>query len=61
MTPADNTGTKHFLSLAISPIPTDYFIVGLDANYGWAVVSNRFKSKLFINSRTPTLDPELLK
>lgn len=39
----------------------DYWIVDLDANYQWAVVSGPGKSSLFILSRQPGMDDKLLQ
>ena len=39
----------------------DYWIVSLDENYQWAVVSGPKKSSLFILSRQAPMHPELLK
>lgn len=39
----------------------DYWIVGLDEDYRYAVVSNREATTLWILSRTPVLAPELLE
>lgn len=36
-----------------------YWIIGLDADYRYAVVSDPSKSSLYILSKTPTLTPEL--
>jgi len=34
----------------------DYWIIGLDSSYGWAVVGDSSREYLWILSRTPTLD-----
>lgn len=39
--------------------PGNYWIVGLDEDYQWAVVSDPTGRSLFILSRTPTMDPAL--
>ncbi len=41
------------------PDKGDYWIIGLDGEYRYAVVSDPTKQSLFILSRTPTLDPLL--
>lgn len=42
------------------PFKGDYWIVGLDKDYRYAVVSNSDASSLWILSRTPELAPDLL-
>lgn len=42
------------------PFFADYWIIGLDKDYRYAVVSNRKGRTLWILSRTPALDPLLL-
>ncbi len=39
--------------------PGNYWIVALDPNYQWAVVSDPTGSSCFILARTPTIDPAL--
>lgn len=39
----------------------DYWIIDLDPNYEWAVVSGPKKSSLFILSRTAPMEPQLLR
>ena len=34
----------------------DYWVIGLDSSYGWAVVGDSSREYLWILSRTPTLD-----
>lgn len=41
------------------PFKGQYWIIGLDAHYQYAVVSDPSKNSLFILSKTPTLDPVL--
>lgn len=41
------------------PFKGDYWIIGLDKDYRYAVVSNRDGSSLWILSRTPELAPDL--
>lgn len=43
------------------PFWADYWIVGLDPAYRWAVVGNPSRKNLWILSRTKVLAPELLK
>lgn len=42
------------------PFYGDYWIIGLDPEYRWAVVSDSVGSSLWILARTPTLDETLL-
>ena len=61
-TVADAT-TKAKLSVKFenSPVAGDYWIIGLDPAYNWAVVSNADGTSLWILSRTPILDEEMYK
>ena len=44
------------------PFKSDYWIIGLDADYRWAVVGNPNRKTLWILSRTPTLpEDDLLR
>ena len=43
------------------PFRADYWIIGLDADYRWAVVGNPNRKYLWVLSRTPMLAPELLE
>ena len=38
------------------PFKGDYWIIGLDKAYNWAVISNQKKSSLWILSRSPEMD-----
>jgi apolipoprotein D and lipocalin family protein len=40
------------------PFQVDYWVIDLDPDYRWAVVADPDRSKLWILSRTPQLDPE---
>ncbi|MDD3883898.1 MAG: lipocalin family protein [Gallionella sp.] len=42
------------------PFRSDYWIIGLDNEYRWAVVGNPNRKYLWILSRTPVLPPPLL-
>ncbi|MEI8163886.1 MAG: lipocalin family protein [Betaproteobacteria bacterium] len=42
------------------PFRSDYWVIGLDADYRWAVVGNPNRKYLWILSRTPQLPPHLL-
>lgn len=55
--------TKTNAKLRVSffwPFSGDYWIIGLDQDYRYAVVSNRTGTTLWILSRTPVLDSTLL-
>ena len=43
------------------PWKGSYWIIGLDPEYRWAVVSDKMKLSLYILSKTPTLDEDLYK
>jgi apolipoprotein D and lipocalin family protein len=42
------------------PFRADYWVIGLDGDYRWAVVGNPSRRYLWVLSRTPQLSPELL-
>lgn len=42
------------------PFRSDYWVIGLDTNYRWAVVGNPTRKNLWILSRTPILPKALL-
>jgi apolipoprotein D and lipocalin family protein len=42
------------------PFRSDYWVIGLDADYRWAVVGNPNRNYLWVLSRTPQLPKELL-
>lgn len=42
------------------PFRSDYWVIGLDPDYRWAVVGNPNRRFLWILSRTPKLPPEML-
>jgi apolipoprotein D and lipocalin family protein len=39
----------------------DYWIIDLDPNYQWAVISEPYRDYLWILSRSPQMEPETLK
>ncbi len=41
------------------PFSGSYWIIGLDSNYGWAVVGHPSRSYLWVLSRTPQMDATL--
>ena len=43
------------------PFKADYWVIGLDPQYRWAVVGNPNRKYLWVLSRTPRLPPELLQ
>lgn len=43
------------------PFKADYWVIGLDPEYRWAVVGNPNREYLWVLSRTPQLAPDLLK
>ncbi len=42
------------------PFKSDYWIIALDKDYQWTIVSNKNKSNLWVLSRTPQMSDELL-
>ncbi len=56
----DNPGINSQLSVDFGfPKKGSYWIIGLDSQYRWAVVSDPTKSSLYILSKTPVLSNEL--
>jgi apolipoprotein D and lipocalin family protein len=58
------TDTQSNAKLSVTffwPFFGDYWIIGLDRQYRYSVVSNRDGTSLWILSRTPTLRPSLLR
>ena len=43
------------------PLKSDYWVLGLDADYRWAVVGNPNRKYLWVLSRTPQLPKPLLE
>jgi apolipoprotein D and lipocalin family protein len=43
------------------PFKADYWVVGLDPDYRWAVVGNPNRKYLWVLSRTPQLAPKLME
>jgi len=43
------------------PFKADYWVLGLDPEYRWAVVGNPNRKYLWVLSRTPQLPPQLLE
>jgi apolipoprotein D and lipocalin family protein len=42
------------------PFRSDYWVIGIDAEYRWAVVGNPNRKYLWVLSRTPQLSQEML-
>jgi apolipoprotein D and lipocalin family protein len=56
----DNPGTNSKLTVDFGlPFKGTYWVIGLDSDYRYAVVSEPRKSVLYILSKTPSLDPVL--
>jgi apolipoprotein D and lipocalin family protein len=54
------TNAKLVVTFPSVPVPAPYWIIDLDQDYQYAVVSDPFRLTLFILSRTPTLDSATL-
>jgi apolipoprotein D and lipocalin family protein len=54
------TSAKLVVTFPNVPVPAPYWIIDLDPNYRYAVVSDPFRLTLFLLSRTPTLDSATL-
>jgi apolipoprotein D and lipocalin family protein len=54
------TGNSQLKVQFFWPFRADYWVIGLDADYRWAVVGNPNRKYLWILSRTPRLAPDLL-
>jgi apolipoprotein D and lipocalin family protein len=59
-TVVDGTGNAQLKVSFFWPFRADYWVIGLDPDYRWAVVGNPNRNYLWVLSRTPTLPPELL-
>jgi len=59
--PIDNTYTKFDVHFKGAPLTGSYWIIALDAEYRWAVVSDKYGYSLYVMSREPQLSPELYK
>jgi apolipoprotein D and lipocalin family protein len=58
--PVDGTGNAQLKVSFFWPFRADYWVVGLDADYRWAVVGNPNRKCLWLLSRTPELGREQL-
>lgn len=59
--PDPATSAKLVVTFPSVPVPAGYWVVDLDPEYKYAVVSGPFRLTLFILSRTPTLEPSTLE
>jgi apolipoprotein D and lipocalin family protein len=59
-TVVENTGNAQLKVSFFWPFRSDYWIIGLDAEYRWAVVGNPNRKFLWILARNPQLPPEQL-
>ncbi len=58
--PADSSGTNNRLKVSfIWPFYGDYWIIGLDPEYRWAIVGTPKRDYLWILSRTPKMSETL--
>lgn len=53
----DNTGNAQLKVSFFWPFRADYWVIGLDPDYRWAVVGNPNRKYLWILSRTKTMTP----
>jgi apolipoprotein D and lipocalin family protein len=58
--PVDATGNAQLKVSFFWPFRSDYWVVGLDDDYRWAVVGNPNRKYLWVLSRTPRLPVEQL-
>ena len=59
-TVVEGTGNAQLKVSFFWPFRADYWVIGLDADYRWAVVGNPNRNYLWVLSRSPTLEPELM-
>ena len=59
-TVVDGTGNAQLKVSFFWPFKADYWVIGLDADYRWAVVGNPNRKYLWVLSRTPQLPKDLL-
>lgn len=60
-TVVENTQNAQLKVSFFWPFKADYWVIGLDPNYQWAVVGNPNRKYLWILSRTPTLAESALQ
>jgi apolipoprotein D and lipocalin family protein len=56
--PVDNGANARLKVSFFWPFRADYWVIGLDDNYRWAVVGNPNREYLWVLSRTPVLAPQ---
>lgn len=59
-TVVEGTGNAQLKVSFFWPFRADYWVIGLDPEYRWVVVGNPNRKYLWVLSRTPTLQPELM-
>ncbi|WP_233249042.1 lipocalin family protein [Limnohabitans sp. JirII-29] len=59
-TVVEGTGNAQLKVSFFWPFRADYWVIALDPEYRWAVVGNPNRKYLWVLSRTPTLQPELM-
>lgn len=59
-TVVEGTGNAQLKVSFFWPFRADYWVIGLDPEYRWAVVGNPNRNYLWVLSRTSVLQPELL-
>ena len=60
-TVVEGTGNAQLKVSFFWPFKADYWVIGLDPDYRWAVVGNPNRKYLWVLSRTSQLPPDLLK
>lgn len=60
-TVVDGFGNSRLRVSFFWPFKGDYWVIGLDPQYRWAVVGNPNREYLWVLSRTPQLTPEMLE
>jgi apolipoprotein D and lipocalin family protein len=60
-TVVDGSGNARLKLSFFWPFRSDYWVIGLDADYRWAVVGNPNRKYLWVLSRTPQLPASLLE
>ena len=56
--PLDNSYTKFDVHFKGAPLTGSYWVVALDADYNWTVVSDKYGYSLYVMSRDPQLSAE---
>lgn len=60
-TPVEGFGNGRLKVSFFWPFKSDYWVLGLDPEYRWAVVGNPNRKYLWVLSRTPQLPPALME